>query len=90
MGKCSDLRHIGFIPDGNRRWAVEHGLAKEIGYAHGIAPGLQLYEICKRSGIGEVSNYCFTQDNTMRPSVHKVPSVMLRLSLRLQHLKPVP
>ncbi len=71
MAKCNDLRHVGFIPDGNRRWAVEHGLAKEDGYEHGIAPGLQLYEICKKSGIGEVSIYCFTQDNTKRPKAQK-------------------
>ena len=63
--------HIGFIPDGNRRWAVDHGLSKESGYAHGIDPGFLLYEKCKEYGIKEVSIYCFTQDNTKRPSVQK-------------------
>ena len=24
--------HIGIIPDGNRRWALENGLSKEKGY----------------------------------------------------------
>lgn len=62
-------RHIGFIPDGNRRWAVAHQLAKEAGYASGIAPGLALFEDCKRLGVEEVSVYGFTQDNTRRPSV---------------------
>jgi undecaprenyl diphosphate synthase len=61
-------RHIGFIPDGNRRWAVKHGLAKEQGYASGIAPGVALFEACKALGIGEVSVFGFTQDNTRRPS----------------------
>lgn len=28
-------RHIGFIPDGNRRWATGRGLAREAGYVHG-------------------------------------------------------
>ena len=60
--------HIGFIPDGNRRWAVGHGLAKEQGYARGIAPGLALFEACKALGIGEVSVFGFTQDNTKRPA----------------------
>jgi len=63
--------HVGFIPDGNRRWAVDRGLPKEAGYAHGIEPGLRLYEQCKKRGIKEVSIYCFTQDNTKRPSVQK-------------------
>lgn len=63
--------HVGFIPDGNRRWATKHGLPKEGGYAYGIEPGLLLYEQCKKRGIKEVSIYCFTQDNTKRPSVQK-------------------
>ena len=60
-------RHIGFIPDGNRRWAVAHDLPKEAGYAHGIAPGLSLFESCKQLGVDEISVYGFTQDNTRRP-----------------------
>lgn len=63
--------HIGFIPDGNRRWAVERGLAKQEGYAHGIAPGVALYEQCLSLGIGEISIYGFTQDNTRRASIQK-------------------
>lgn len=61
-------RHIGFIPDGNRRWAVGNELPKEAGYAHGIEPGLSLFEQCQRLGIEEVSVYGFTQDNTRRPT----------------------
>ena len=61
--------HIGFIPDGNRRWAARRGLPKEDGYAHGVAPGFDLYEQCKAIGINEVSIYGFTQDNTKRPSI---------------------
>jgi undecaprenyl diphosphate synthase len=61
-------RHIGFIPDGNRRWAVRNGLAKEKGYENGIAPGVALFEACKALGIEEVSVFGFTQDNTRRPS----------------------
>jgi undecaprenyl diphosphate synthase len=71
MAKNSIPRHVGFIPDGNRRWAVDHGLAKEAGYAKGIAPGLLLYEKCKERGIKEASIYCFTQDNTKRPCIQK-------------------
>ena len=62
---------MGFIPDGNRRWAVAHGLPKEAGYAHGIKPGLLLYDRCKEYGIKEISIYCFTQDNAKRSSIQK-------------------
>jgi undecaprenyl diphosphate synthase len=60
--------HIGFIPDGNRRWAQRHGLAKEEGYASGVAPGITLFELCRRRGIQEMTVFGFTQDNTKRPS----------------------
>lgn len=69
MSRQSLPRHIGFIPDGNRRWAERQQQPKEAGYAHGIAPGLSLFEDCRRLGIEEVSVYGFTQDNTRRPGV---------------------
>jgi len=71
MAKNRMALHVGFIPDGNRRWATNHGLPKEAGYHHGIEPGLLLYEQCKERGIEEASIYCFTQDNTKRPSIQK-------------------
>lgn len=72
MAKNRMPRHIGFIPDGNRRWAQNRGLPKEDGYGCGIDPGLALYEICKDRGIDEASIYCFTQDNTKRPKAQKL------------------
>jgi len=68
MAKFTFPRHVGFIPDGNRRWAQQRGLGKEAGYEHGIAPGLQLFEECRARGIDEITVFCFTQDNTKRPS----------------------
>ena len=40
-------RHIGIIPDGNRRWAKEHGMNKQDGYNWGLLPGLQLLRQAK-------------------------------------------
>ena len=71
MAKNSIPRHVGFIPDGNRRWATDHRLSREAGYVHGINPGLLLCEKCEELGIEEVSIYGFTQDNTKRPSIQK-------------------
>jgi undecaprenyl diphosphate synthase len=62
-------KHIGIIPDGNRRWALSHGLNKEDGYDYGIEPGFQLYKTCIELGIQEMTFYGFTVDNTKRPSV---------------------
>lgn len=60
-------RHVGIIPDGNRRWSLLQGLPKEAGYERGLDPGLQLYELCLDLGIEELTFYGFTQDNTKRP-----------------------
>lgn len=62
-------RHIGIIPDGNRRWAMDKGLPKEMGYAKGLEPGLKLFSLCKDLGVQELTYYGFTMDNTKRPSV---------------------
>lgn len=60
-------KHIGVIPDGNRRWAVNNGLTKEKGYSYGLDPGLEFFKLCKKEGIKEITYYGFTMDNTKRP-----------------------
>lgn len=58
--------HIGIIPDGNRRWAVENGFQKKEGYRNGINPGFTLYEMMLQYGIKEATFYGFTKDNNKR------------------------
>lgn len=61
--------HIGIIPDGNRRWAVNNNLEKQDGYEHGIEPGFKLYKMLLDYGIKEATFYGFTMDNTKRPII---------------------
>lgn len=61
-------RHVGIIPDGNRRWAAVRGAAKRTGYAAGVPPGLRLLRLCLELGLEEVSVYGFTKENVHRPS----------------------
>ena len=77
-------KHIGIIPDGNRRWALSNALSKDRGYDHGINPGLQVFKLCQKENVQEVTFYGFTIDNTKRPSDQKeaftkacIDSVML-------------
>ena len=58
--------HIGIIPDGNRRWAVENGYQKEDGYVYGVMPGFELYELMLEYGVKEATFYGFTKDNNKR------------------------
>ena len=59
--------HIGIIPDGNRRWAVQNGMNKQDGYEHGLLPGLRLLRAARQQGIEELTYYGFTVDNCKRP-----------------------
>jgi len=61
-------KHIGIIPDGNRRWAEANKMAKEKGYKCGIDPSFVLFKLCKEVGIKELTYYGFTTDNTKRPT----------------------
>ena len=60
-------KHIGIIPDGNRRWAVEHGMRKQDGYEYGLLPGLKLLRQAKENNVEEITYYGFTVDNCKRP-----------------------
>jgi Undecaprenyl pyrophosphate synthase len=60
-------KHIGIIPDGNRRWAKENGMKKEEGYDYGLMPGLRLLREARKYGIEEITYYGFTVDNCKRP-----------------------
>ena len=59
--------HIGIIPDGNRRWAKNAGLAKQEGYAYGLSPGLVLLHLAREAGVQELTYYGYTTDNCGRP-----------------------
>ncbi|MBU5437939.1 undecaprenyl diphosphate synthase family protein [Tissierella sp. MSJ-40] len=64
--------HIGVIPDGNRRWAVDNGMTKDKGYRAGLDPGLELFKLCEKEGIKEITYYGFTVDNTKRPTIQRL------------------
>lgn len=66
MGK-SRPRHIGIIPDGNRRWAKANGMKKQDGYAYGLKPGIELLRSAREQGVEEITYYGFTADNCKRP-----------------------
>ncbi|WMJ79099.1 polyprenyl diphosphate synthase [Clostridium sp. MB40-C1] len=64
-------KHIGVIPDGNRRWSLLNGMSKEKGYSWGLAPGLMLFKLCQKIGVKELTFYGFTTDNTKRPKIQR-------------------
>ena len=67
VAKMRIPKHIGIIPDGNRRYSVKNGRAKNEGYAYGLEPGVKAVRMAKKYGVAEVTFYGFTVDNCRRP-----------------------
>lgn len=65
-------KHLAVIPDGNRRWAENNGLTKDKGYSSGLNPGLEVFKLCEKAGIKELTFYGFTSDNTKRPRIQRL------------------
>ena len=64
-------RHIGFIMDGNGRWATERGLSRADGYPAGLVALRRVIQRCKEIGIEAISVYAFSTENWARPDVEK-------------------
>lgn len=64
-------RHIGFIMDGNGRWATERGLSRADGYPAGLHALRRVIQRCKERGIEAVSVYTFSTENWARPDSEK-------------------
>lgn len=60
------LTHIGFILDGNRRWAENHGLPKMEGHRRGYDNILKTVDLCIERGIAYMSAYVFSTENWKR------------------------
>ena len=66
MNEASIPKHIGFILDGNRRWAVENGLPKLIGHKKGYENLKTIADECFKRGVEVVSAYIFSTANWNR------------------------
>lgn len=59
--------HIGFIMDGNGRWATEQGLSRSAGHKKGAEVAKNIIEHAKKRGIKIVTMYAFSVENWNRP-----------------------
>lgn len=60
-------RHIGFIMDGNGRWAAKRGLPRSLGHKAGAEALRKVVDACRRRGISYVTLYAFSTENWKRP-----------------------
>ena len=67
--------HIGFILDGNGRWASNKGLPRAIGHKKGAENVEIILRECLRLNIQHVTLYAFSTENWQRP-VFEVKALM--------------
>ncbi len=74
-------KHIGFIVDGNRRWAKKHGLPTYEGHLAGYNAISEVALASYKSGVEYVSAYIFSTENWKRSKneVNKLMGLVLRL-----------
>ena len=76
------LNHIGFIMDGNGRWAQQRGLTRSDGHKEGAKNLKRVLEACQKRGIHYLTLYAFSTENWNRPA----PEVHLLMTLFRQYL----
>ncbi|MBR5134337.1 MAG: isoprenyl transferase [Clostridia bacterium] len=59
--------HIGFIMDGNGRWAKNRGLPRTAGHVAGAKTFRKIVKACEARGIRSATFYAFSTENWKRP-----------------------
>ncbi|MEO7904799.1 MAG: polyprenyl diphosphate synthase [Candidatus Saccharimonadales bacterium] len=74
-------QHIGYIVDGNRRWAKQHGLPTYEGHLAGYSTIKDIAIATFDAGVTYMSAYVFSTENWKRsqPEVKKLMGLVLRL-----------
>ncbi len=82
------LRHIGFIMDGNRRWAKDQGLPAYRGHEQGFLVAKRIIEEMGELGVQYCTFYTLSSENLVRRDVDELKFLM-KLIIRAftQHLK---
>ncbi len=60
-------KHIGFILDGNGRWASMRKLPRSLGHRKGTVALKRVLNACIKYGVEAVSLYAFSSENWKRP-----------------------
>jgi len=68
-------KHIGFIMDGNGRWANKRGLPRKAGHAAGAKVFRNIVRACEKRGIQSATFYAFSTENWKRPK-EEVDAIM--------------
>jgi undecaprenyl diphosphate synthase len=69
--------HVSIIMDGNGRWAIARGRAREWGHRRGAEAVRRVVEAAPGLGVGTLTLYAFSSDNWQRPP--REVAILMRL-----------
>lgn len=78
-------RHIGFIMDGNGRWAKKRAMPRTFGHKQGAAVFKKTINWCRELGVEAATFYAFSTENWKRPA-DEVGGIM---NLLRQYIKDI-
>ncbi len=85
MGNSGIPRHIGFIMDGNGRWAKKRAMPRNFGHTQGAAVFKKTINWCRELGVECATFYAFSTENWKRPA-EEIRGIM---SLLRQYIKDI-
>lgn len=85
MGNSGVPRHIGFIMDGNGRWAKKRAMPRNFGHTQGAAVFKKTINWCRELGVECATFYAFSTENWKRPA-EEIRGIM---SLLRQYIKDI-
>ncbi len=65
------MQHLAIIPDGNRRWALQHKLESFLGHKKGMETVRTAIKVAIKNGIKYLSFYTFSIENFRRGDFEK-------------------
>ena len=78
-------KHIGFIMDGNGRWAKKRGMPRNFGHSQGASVFKKTINWCRELGVECATFYAFSTENWKRPE-DEVRGIM---NLLRQYIKDI-
>ncbi len=82
--KETDLKHVAFIMDGNRRWAKERGLPSAAGHKMGVESLKKIVRAADEFGIKYLTMYAFSTENWNRKK-EEVDFLMSLLAITMKN-----
>ena len=79
-------RHVGFIMDGNGRWAKQRNKPRNFGHKKGAENVEKVVSACFKYGVEVVSLYAFSTENWGRPKeeVEKIMSLLYKFLIKFE------